>query len=84
MSLKVADQALVVDEATATRTASRESLRAAAPSSESFRSAIFQLNSMAREVTDELDSKNRKKLNHLQIKQKLNNVNETSFQSLPP
>ena len=41
MYLKVADQALVVDEATSTRSASREVLRAAAPSSKSFRNAIF-------------------------------------------
>ena len=75
MSLKVADQALVVDEATAARNASREALRATAPSSKSFRNAIFQLNSMSKELADKLDSKNRIKLNHLHDKQKMNNVN---------
>ena len=75
MSLKVADQALVVDEAMAARNAAREELRATAPSSKSFRKAISKLNSMSRDLAEELDSKNRIKLNHLHKKQESNSEN---------
>ena len=75
MSLKVADQALVLDEARTATNNAREELRATAPSSKCFRRAISKLNSMSRDLVEELDSKNRTKLDHLHKKQEVNSEN---------
>ena len=69
MSLKVADQALVLDEARTARDNAREEPRAVAPSSKCFRRSISKLNSMSRDLVGELDSKNKSKLDHLLNKQ---------------
>ena len=68
MSLKVSDQALVLEEARNTAMRASDDLRNTAPSSKSFRNTIHQLNSISRDVTENLEYKNSKKLNHLQNK----------------
>ena len=79
MSLKVSDQALVVEEARTAAMRTREELRATDPSSKSFRNAIHQLNSISRDVTENLKYKNKKKLDHLNNKQKHNVNGEISI-----
>ena len=74
MSLKVADQTLVLDEARTAREGTREDLRAAAPSGKSFRRSIAKLNYMSRDLAEELDSKNKSKLDHLS--RKLESISE--------
>ena len=69
MSLKVSDQALVFQQVEEAAARARERLRTMANSSKSFRNSIFKLNSLARDVTDDLEVKYRKKLDHLSNKQ---------------
>ena len=81
MSLKVSDQALVLEEARNTAMRASDDLRNTAPSSKSFRNAIHQLNSISRDVTENLEYKNSKKLDHLQNKQKHNVNGEISIRT---
>merc|ERR1711954_25971 len=51
------------------RSRAREALRASAGSSKKFRNAIHHLNCLAKQTTDVLEDKNKKKLTHLSNKQ---------------
>ena len=79
MSLKVTDQSLVVGAAEAASDRSRDALRETAQSSKSFRNAVRQLNLIAKDITEDLEWKNRKKLDHLHNKQVTNAPGEISI-----
>merc|ERR1711954_45828 len=69
MSLKVRDQSLVVGVAAEAAARSRGALRETAPSSKSFRNAVHQLNLIAKDIPEDLERKNEKKLEHIYNKQ---------------